>query len=81
MRHLFYIVLLLACFSAPAQKPSTVPPVPNTEALKKTTRAQLEAFKQQMLKQASMQAKAVSNPYNLKVNETDYINLETPLKK
>jgi hypothetical protein len=55
--------------------------MPSIEALKKTTRAQLVAFKQQMLKQASMQAKAVSNPYNLKVNETDYINLETPLKK
>ena len=61
---LFLSFLLLVSVSVQAQ---TI--TPDIEAMKKMTPAQLQAYKQQMLKQASMQAKAISNQYNLKVNE------------
>ena len=52
-----------------AQQKPAAPKMPDIEAMKRLTPAQLEVYKQQMLKQASVQAKAVSNQYNLKVNE------------
>ena len=69
MKKGFFILLLLACFAAFAQKKTASPVMPDIAAMQKMTPAQLEAYKQQLIKQASQQAKAVSNQYNLKINE------------
>lgn len=44
--------------------------MPDIAAVQKMTPAQLEAYKEKLLKQASQQAKAIGNQYDLKVNET-----------
>lgn len=66
---LLTLLFLLAAVAASAQKKPAVGPMPDLAALQKMTPAQLEAYKQQMIKQASQQARAISNQYNLKVNE------------
>ncbi|HVG15634.1 MAG TPA: hypothetical protein VM935_11760, partial [Chitinophagaceae bacterium] len=63
---LFLSALLLIAVGATAQ---TIKP--DIEAIKKMTPGQLEAYKQQMLEQASVQAKKISRQYNLKVNEIE----------
>ncbi len=64
MKRFLSFIIFAASFATGAQ---TI--TPDIEAMKKMTPAQLEVYKQKLLKQASMQAKAVSNQYNLKINE------------
>src|SRR5215203_877672 len=69
MRSLLLLALTLFSLCVAAQKKSSAPTMPDMQSLQKMTPAQLEAYKQQMIKQASVQAKEISDRYNLKVNE------------
>lgn len=74
MKQIITALLLIVSFFAGAQTTA-----PDIEAMKKMTPAQLEAYKQKLMKQASMQAKAVSNQYNLKVNEVALPDFEVQM--
>ncbi len=59
------ILLFLASFS---QKKTTLPAMPDINALMKMTPAEREAYKQKMIKESTKQAEQIAKDYNLNVN-------------
>ncbi len=59
------ILLFLASFS---QKKTTLPAMPDMNALMKMTPAEREAYKQKMIKESTKQAEQIAKDYNLNVN-------------
>ncbi|MGZ5246277.1 MAG: tetratricopeptide repeat protein, partial [Flavitalea sp.] len=64
---LIAILLFLASF---AQKKTTIPALPDMNAIMKMTPAEREAYKQKMIKESSKQAEQIAKQYNLNVNTT-----------
>jgi tetratricopeptide (TPR) repeat protein len=59
------ILLFLASF---AQKKTTIPAMPDMNAIMKMTPAEREAYKQKMIKESTKQAEQIAKDYNLNVN-------------
>jgi tetratricopeptide (TPR) repeat protein len=71
MKIIFYIFSLLIVAGVSAQKKKTsVPTMPDVNALMKMSPAELEAYKQKMIKQASQQAEDYSDANGLAINKT-----------
>jgi tetratricopeptide (TPR) repeat protein len=75
-------LFLAAAVSAQAQKKAPTPALPDLAAMQKMSPAQLEAYKQKMLKQYNQQAKKISADYNIKIDETSLpdFTVEQPQK-
>lgn len=59
------ILLFLASF---AQKKTTIPAIPDMNAIMKMTPSEREAYKQKMIKESTKQAEQIAKDYNLNVN-------------
>ncbi len=70
MKKYFCILITISCtLIATAQNRPTVPAMPDVNKLMQMSPAELEAYKQKMLKQASTQAKQIATDNNIKINE------------
>lgn len=70
MKSLLLSFFLLLSFPLFAQKKPVIPTMPDLAKLQKMSPAELEAYKQKMLKQYSGQAKKIADANDLKIDET-----------
>lgn len=65
---LILLVAILLFIASFAQKKTTIPALPDMNAIMKMTPAEREAYKQKMIKESSKQAEQIAKQYNLNVN-------------
>jgi len=68
-KYLFILIAISGAITTVAQQQPAIPALPDMDKLMKMNPAELEAYKQKMLKQASTQAKQIAATNNLKINE------------